>query len=69
MEDTGYKLLTNPIKPRAIAEAICWLLEHPSEAKAMGRSGREAVRTRFNWRREGEKLVAFYDRIAAGGQR
>ena len=69
VEGAGCGLLADPMQPAAVAGAIRWLLEHPDEAEAMGRRGQEAVRARFNWRREGEKLVAFYDRITAGGER
>jgi glycosyltransferase involved in cell wall biosynthesis len=56
-------LLVDPLDPRAIAGAIRWLLEHPEEARAMGRRGREAVLDRFNWSPEGERLVAFYSNL------
>ena len=56
----GAGLLANPLNPEAIAEAIGWVIEHPAEAEAMGRRGREAVRERYNWDREKEKLLALY---------
>ena len=59
----GAGLLADPLNPEAIAEAIGWVLEHPAEAEAMGRRGREAVRESYNWDREKEKLLALYEEL------
>jgi glycosyltransferase involved in cell wall biosynthesis len=56
-------LLVDPLDPRAIAEAIQWLLEHPVEAEAMGKRGQEAVHERYNWGRESKKLLSLYQRL------
>jgi len=53
-------IFVDPLEPRAIAEAMIWVLEHPDEAERLGRKGRELVETRFNWTKEGEKLVDLY---------
>jgi glycosyltransferase involved in cell wall biosynthesis len=58
-------LVVDPLDPRAIAEAICWLLEHPAEAEAMGQRGRHAIETEYNWAIEAQKLLALYDELAA----
>lgn len=58
-------LFVDPLEPQAIADAMAWLMDHPEEAERMGMKGRELVETRFNWAREGEKLVRFYDRLLA----
>ncbi|MFB3883626.1 MAG: glycosyltransferase family 4 protein [Thermodesulfobacteriota bacterium] len=63
VEETGCGLLVNPLDARAISKAIKWLLEHPEEAGAMGRRGQEAVRNRYNWDREADNLLAFYQKI------
>src|SRR5712691_11475443 len=39
--ETG--LLANPGDPEAVARCVLWLLDHPVEAKRMGRQGRAAV--------------------------
>jgi len=53
-------LLVDPGDPRAIAQAIEFVLTHPDEAKEMGRRGREAVVTKYNWANEGCKLIQLY---------
>lgn len=53
----------DPLDPKAIADAILWLLEHPGEAEAMGRRGREAVREKYSWEAEEETLLSIYARI------
>src|SRR5690606_16985319 len=58
-------LLVNPLDPEQIAEATLWLLEHEKEARAMGVSGAEAVRSTFNWDKEAEKLTALYSRLSS----
>lgn len=63
VEGAGCGLLVDPLDTRAIAEAIQWLLEHPMEAEIMGQRGRHAVENRYNWEREGQKLIAFYNRL------
>ena len=56
-------LLVDPKNPKAIAEAMQWILEHPAEAEAMGRRGRKAVEETYNWERESVKLLALYERL------
>jgi glycosyltransferase involved in cell wall biosynthesis len=53
----------DPLDPKAIAEAILRLLEHPGEAESMGRRGREAVREKYSWEAEQETLISIYTRI------
>jgi glycosyltransferase involved in cell wall biosynthesis len=56
-------LLVDPMSPRAIADAIVWMLDHPDEAQEMGRRGREAVIHRYSWEAEAQKLQALYARL------
>lgn len=56
-------LLVDPQNPKAIAEAMQWILEHPAEAEAMGRRGRKAVEETYNWEKESVKLLALYERL------
>jgi glycosyltransferase involved in cell wall biosynthesis len=63
VEDNGCGLLIDPLDPEAIGEAIQWVLEHPVEAEKMGQRGQAAVRERYNWDHEANKLLAFYQEI------
>jgi glycosyltransferase involved in cell wall biosynthesis len=56
-------LTVDPLDPKAIAEAIRWLLEHPEEAEEMGKRGRRAVVEKYNWEREAEKLLDLYRKL------
>jgi len=54
-------LFVDPRKPEAIAEAIQHVIDHPAEAAKMGRIGREAVHTLFNWESQARALVKLYN--------
>jgi glycosyltransferase involved in cell wall biosynthesis len=66
VDDAACGLLVDPLDPDAIAQACQWLLDHPAEAQAMGRSGRAAVIAKYNWSSEAERLVSFYRRLLDG---
>ncbi|QYX56780.1 glycosyltransferase [Roseovarius sp. SCSIO 43702] len=61
VDGAGCGLLADPQDPRAIARAMDWILDNPDEAEEMGRRGKHAVETTYNWPTEAEKLVAFYN--------
>lgn len=63
VDDIGCGLLVDPLDPNDIGKAIQWLLEHPTEAEIMGKRGQEAVYSRYNWDKEAEKLLMFYDKL------
>jgi len=65
IEGAGCGLLVDPMNPRAIAEAIDWVIDHPEEAEAMGQRGRKAVEEKYNWENEAETLVNFYKQLLA----
>ena len=52
-----------PMNPKAIAEAIQWIIDHPNEAKRMGENGRKAVEERTNWEQESKTLLELYKEI------
>jgi glycosyltransferase involved in cell wall biosynthesis len=60
VDGAGCGLLVDPLDVAAIGRAVRWLLDHPSEAEAMGERGRRAVVERYNWSGEGAKLLALY---------
>ena len=63
VQENGCGLLVNPLDVRAISKAIRWLLEHPQEAKEMGKRGRELIRKKYNWDKEAKKLLDFYKKV------
>jgi glycosyltransferase involved in cell wall biosynthesis len=63
----GCGRLVNPAKPSEIAEAICWLIEHPEESEEMGRRGQRAWQQTYKWEHEAERLLALYDRLLSAG--
>ncbi|HEX5056265.1 MAG TPA: glycosyltransferase family 4 protein [Gammaproteobacteria bacterium] len=63
VEGNACGLLVDPLDPKAIARAMQWLLEHPQEAEAMGRRGREAVEQRYTWESEKKKLLNLYSEL------
>ncbi len=60
IEDVRCGLLVDPLGPKAISEAIEYLLTHPKEAEEMGRHGREAVIKRYNWENEEKMFLQLY---------
>jgi glycosyltransferase involved in cell wall biosynthesis len=58
-------LVVDPLDPRAIAQAIEYLMTHDEEAEAMGARGREAIRDSYNWEIEERKLVELYSGLTA----
>ncbi|MBM7662854.1 glycosyltransferase involved in cell wall biosynthesis [Bacillus mesophilus] len=53
----------DPFDTNAVSSAIQWLVDHPEEAKEMGKNGREAVQTRYNWEAESTKLKRVYEQL------
>ncbi|WP_440112845.1 glycosyltransferase family 4 protein [Acidovorax sp. BL-A-41-H1] len=63
VQESQCGLCVDPLNPAAIASAIDYLINHRQEAEKMGRNGRQAVLSRYNWAREEIKLIEFYDRF------
>jgi glycosyltransferase involved in cell wall biosynthesis len=61
IDGAGCGLLVNPQDPRAIAAAIQWVLDYPTEAAKMGRRGRAAIIGKYNWECESKHLLALYE--------
>jgi glycosyltransferase involved in cell wall biosynthesis len=56
-------ITVDPLDPKAIARAIEYLITHPEEARRMGENGRRAVEEKYNWEKEGEKLLKLYEEL------
>ena len=63
VEQLGCGIVVDPEDPRAIAQALDFLLTHPQEAGRDGARGRQAIVERFNWDLEQQKLVSLYARL------
>jgi len=66
IESNHCGLCVDPLDPKAIAGAVSWILEHPTESEAMGRCGRKAVEQIYNWNVESKKLISLYDKLSVG---
>lgn len=64
IDDAECGLLADPLDPVAIGRAMRELTDDPDAARRMGANGRRVVETTYNWDREQEKLLAFYQRLA-----
>jgi glycosyltransferase involved in cell wall biosynthesis len=63
--DVGSGIMVDPFSIEQAADAVQWIIEHPHEAREMGRRGRQAVLEIYNWDAEAGKLVSFYQRLLA----
>lgn len=63
VEDVGCGLIADARSPEEIYKKMCWLFEHPDSAGKMGRAGQKAVKEKYNWEQEVQKLIAFYNTI------
>lgn len=66
LEDGENCLILEENTAQAIADKIVWLLEHPSEAAAIGHNGRKFAAQNFNWTKTAKTLLDFY--AANGGK-
>ncbi len=63
IEEAGCGLLVDPRDSRAIAKAIEFILTNRNTAEEMGRKGRAAVESKYNWGSEELKLLELYNRL------
>ena len=64
-EQYHFGICVNPDDPEEISTTITWLKEHPEQALEFGKNGRKEIEKEFNWEKESEKLVAFYNQLLA----
>jgi len=63
LEDSEAGRCVDPNSPQAIASAIRELVGAPETVEALGKSGRKAVLTKYNWPTEAAKLIHFYQGV------
>lgn len=63
IEENNCGICVDPLDPKAIAAAVQWIMQHPSEARRMGQKGRNAVEQIYNWDVEAVKLISFYKKL------
>ncbi|MGI5880015.1 MAG: glycosyltransferase family 4 protein [Syntrophomonadaceae bacterium] len=56
-------ICVDPLNIIAIADAINWIMDNPEQAKQMGENGRKAVEDKYNWEKEGNKLLKIYEEL------
>jgi glycosyltransferase involved in cell wall biosynthesis len=65
VEGSGSGICVDPLDPKAIADAIQYLVDHPDEAEKMGKNGWLAVEEKYNWAIEEQKLLKIYKGLLA----
>jgi glycosyltransferase involved in cell wall biosynthesis len=63
--EAGCGMVVEAISPAAHADAICYLLDNPQKARALGDAGLEASQTKFTWEADAQKLQSLYKRLSA----
>ncbi|OCA88270.1 glycosyl transferase [Bacillus sp. FJAT-27225] len=63
VEKNNCGICVDPLNIDEIASAIRRILENPEQAEQMGRNGRRAIETIYNWETESQKLVSLYNRL------
>lgn len=63
IQESKSGVCVDPLRPKDIAKAVEYLIEHPEKAREMGENGRKAILERYNWENEEKKLLRIYDEI------
>ena len=63
IDDAKCGICADPMDPKAIADAIEYIMTHPVEAKIMGENGKKAVLEKYNWNIEEKKLFKVYEEL------
>ncbi|RRB00888.1 glycosyltransferase [Larkinella rosea] len=60
VEENRCGFCIDPTDPVALVESLRFLIDHPTEAEQMGKRGRKAAETTYNWSSEQPKLLNLY---------
>jgi len=63
IEENNCGICVDPQSPEEIAKAVEYLINNPEIAKQMGENGRKVVEEKYNWEKEGKKLLEVYSII------
>ncbi len=63
VESTECGLVVDPFDKHAYSESLNYLKNNPDIAAKMGKNGRKAIESQFNWSLEKEKLISFYNHL------
>ena len=56
-------ICVDPLNPKAIGDAMQYLMDNPQKAEQMGKNGRKAVEQKYNWSMEEKKLLTLYKNL------
>lgn len=56
-------ICVDPLNPNEIANAVSYLANNPEKAERMGRNGQDAIKKKYNWEQERQKLIAAYNSL------
>lgn len=56
-------IIVEPNNPLSLAEKITWILEHPNEARQMGKKGREFIVEEFQWEKTKSGIKSLYEEL------
>ncbi len=63
IEEADCGLLVDPLDPKAIANAVQYLLNNEAEAQRLGQNGRKAFLEKYNWQTQKIKLDSLYKKL------
>ena len=63
IEGAGCGLCVDPTSPKAIAKAIQRMCDSASSVEEMGQAGQQETINKYNWSKESQKLIAFYNAL------
>uniref|UniRef100_UPI0040472D65 glycosyltransferase n=1 Tax=Algoriphagus sp. TaxID=1872435 RepID=UPI0040472D65 len=63
VEGNNCGICVDPLKPKAIADAIEYIITDSKKSQLMGKNGKKAVLEKYNWKVEETKLIKIYNDI------
>lgn len=63
IESNGCGICVSSERPEEIGKAVEYLIEHPKQARKMGKNGRKAILEKYNWKKESRKLIKVYEKL------